>query len=135
MWFLDLLKWLWYILLYNQWKNNILFPITDKIKVLRKVFAKNERGYRHTATNNRFLSLLILLLSVASLRRKLLKKTCRELCSIRIEKVATYDLYCKRINSISNNLFLKRSVIDYFSTQYSWYFIILFIFSPLVNPL
>ena len=34
---------------------------------------KNERVYRFTAKNKRFLSLLILLLSVASIRRKLLK--------------------------------------------------------------
>ena len=42
------------------------------------VFAKNERGYRLTAKNNRFWSLLILLLSVASIRRKLLKSTYTE---------------------------------------------------------
>jgi len=38
---------------------------------LKGVFAKNERGYRLTAINKRFWSLLILLLSVASIRRKL----------------------------------------------------------------
>ena len=42
---------------------------------LKGVFGKNERGYRLTAKNKRFLSLLILLLSVASIRRKLLKTT------------------------------------------------------------
>ena len=40
---------------------------------LRGVFAKNERGYRLKAIKKRFWSLLILLLSVASIRRKLLK--------------------------------------------------------------
>ena len=42
------------------------------------VFAKNERGYSLTAKNTRFWSLLILLLSVASIRRKLLKSTYTE---------------------------------------------------------
>ena len=41
---------------------------------LKGVLAKNERGYRRNAKNKRFRSLLILLLSVASIRRKLLKK-------------------------------------------------------------
>ncbi len=40
---------------------------------LKGVFAKNERGYRFNAIKKRFWSLLILLLSVASIRRKLLK--------------------------------------------------------------
>ena len=43
--------------------------------VLKGVFAKNERGYRLNAIKKRFLSLLILLLYVASIRRKLLKTT------------------------------------------------------------
>ena len=41
-------------------------------------FAKNERGYRLTAINNRFWSLLIFFLSVASIMRKLLKTTHTE---------------------------------------------------------
>ena len=45
---------------------------------LKEVLAKNERGYRLTAKNKRFWSLLILLLSVASIRRKLLKTTHTE---------------------------------------------------------
>ena len=40
---------------------------------LKGVFAKIERGYRLNAIKKRFWSLLILLLSVASIRRKLLK--------------------------------------------------------------
>ena len=40
---------------------------------LKGVFAKNESGYRLNAIKRRFWSLLILLLSVASIRRKLLK--------------------------------------------------------------
>ena len=42
---------------------------------LKGVFAKIERGYRHTAKNNRFLSFLILLLSVTIKRRILLQTT------------------------------------------------------------
>ena len=42
---------------------------------LKGVFAKNERGYRLSAIKKRFWSLLILLPSVASLRRKMLKTT------------------------------------------------------------
>ena len=45
--------------------------------VLKGVFAKNDRGYRLNAIKKRFSSLLILLLSVASIRRKLLKTTNR----------------------------------------------------------
>ena len=48
--------------------------LSDLIKILLKgVFAKNEKGYRRNAKKKRFRSLLILLLSVASIRRKLLK--------------------------------------------------------------
>jgi len=46
-----------------------------KVPSLKGVFLKNERGYRLTAKNKRFWWLLILLLSVASIRRKLLKTT------------------------------------------------------------
>ena len=45
---------------------------------LKGVFAKNERGYRLNAIKKRFWSLLILLLTVASMRRKLLKTTNTE---------------------------------------------------------
>ena len=42
------------------------------------MFAKNERGYRLNAIKKRFWSLLILLLSVASVRRKLIKTSHTE---------------------------------------------------------
>ena len=45
---------------------------------LKGVFAKNERGYRLNAIKKRFWSLLILLLSVASIRRKLIKTSHTE---------------------------------------------------------
>ena len=49
---------------------------------LKGVFAKNERGYRLNAIKKRFWSLLILLLSVKPIRRKLLKTTYAEGCSV-----------------------------------------------------
>ena len=46
--------------------------------ILKGVFAKNVKGFRLTANNNRFWSLLILLISVVSMRRKLFKTTYTE---------------------------------------------------------
>ena len=57
--------------------NNRLFSIYLKV-----VFAKNKRGYRLNATTERFWMLLILLLSVASIRRKLLKTSHDEYLSV-----------------------------------------------------
>ena len=54
------------------------FEILVQRKNLKGVFAKNERGYRLNAIKKRFRSLLILLLYVASIRRKLLKTTNTE---------------------------------------------------------
>ena len=72
---------------------------------LKGVLAKNEKGYRLTAKNNRAWSLLILLLSVASIMRKLLKTKLvpKKVESIQIEKVATNDSNHKNINLISNH--------------------------------
>ena len=61
---------LWYLKLW-------VFYLTEFIQ-LKGVFAKNERGYRRNAKNKRFWSLQILLLSVASIRRKLVKTTYTE---------------------------------------------------------
>ena len=47
-------------------------------RTLKRVFAKNEMGYRLTAKKYRWWSLLILVLSVASVRRKLLNTTYTE---------------------------------------------------------
>ena len=47
-------------------------------QALKGVFAKNERGYRLNAIKKRFWSLLFLLLSVASIRRNLLKTSHTE---------------------------------------------------------
>ena len=51
----------------------MIFYTTKFQQLLKGVFAKNERGYRLNAIKKRFWSLLILLLSVASIRRNLLK--------------------------------------------------------------
>ena len=53
---------------FSFFQTLIKFQHTD----LEGVFAKNEKGYRHMAKNKCFWSLLFLLLSVASIRRKLL---------------------------------------------------------------
>ena len=80
------------------------------------VFPKNKRGYIHKAKNYRFLSLLILLLSVVSIRRKLLKTTYGEERSVhKIQKVVIYDSGRKKINSIIQ--ILQPVVIDYLSTH------------------
>ena len=61
-----------------------LTAISSELKTLEfetlkgSVCKKNERGYRLTAKNKRFWSLLILFLFVASIRRKLLKTTYTE---------------------------------------------------------
>ena len=55
------------------------FPICGYFYMyLKGVFAKNERGYRLNAIKKRFWSPLILLPSVASIRRKLLKTSHTE---------------------------------------------------------
>ena len=54
----------------------------DLLLMLKRVFAKNERGYRRNVKNKHFWSLLILLLSVASIRRKMLKTTHTEELSV-----------------------------------------------------
>ena len=63
-------------------------------RLLKGVFAKKERGYRLNAKNNRFWSLLILLLSVASIWSKLLKPTYTE------ERNAT-QYKCKKLQHIT----------------------------------
>ena len=57
---------------------NLIELVTIGSWLLKGVFGKNERGYRPSAIKQRFWSLLILLLSVASIRRKLLKTSHTE---------------------------------------------------------
>ena len=77
---------------------------------------KNEREYRLTTKINHLLSLLILRLSVASLRRKLLKTSYTEERSVHINsKVAIYDSNSK-INQFDFKQIiqiLQPKVIDY----------------------
>ena len=78
------------------------------------MFAKSERGYRLTEKNKRFWSLLILLFSVASIRRKLWRTQCpykfRKIQhSTRIVK---YQFNSKKIIQI-----LQPTEINYFSTH------------------
>ena len=61
----------------------IFYRTNPNFIILKGVFAKNERGNRLNAGKKRFWSVLILLLSVASIRRKLLKTTNTEELSVR----------------------------------------------------
>ena len=54
----------------------------QRLTKLKGVFAKNERGFSLNAIKKRFWSILILLISIASIRRKLLKTTNTEERSI-----------------------------------------------------
>ena len=81
------------------------------------MFAKNERGSRLTAKNKRFWSLLILLLSVASVRKKLLKTTHTEERNVHTNcrKLQHTTWIVKKIHLISNKSFryykLQSSII------------------------
>ena len=64
---------------------------------LKGVFAKNERGYRLNAIKKRVWSLINLLLSVASIIRKLLKTSHTEYLSAHTNsEIATYNLDRKK---------------------------------------
>ena len=84
-------------------RGSFEITLTVPLKVL---FAKNERRYRHTAKNNCFWSLLFIFLSVAPIKRKLLKTTYTVERSVyTIQKVAIYDWDRKIINLIANKSF------------------------------
>ena len=88
---------------------------------LKGVFAKNERGCRLNAIKKRFWSPLILLLSVASVRRKLLKTTYTEECNVHTnwESCNTWlGSYKNPFNFKQINQILQPTVIDYFSTHF-----------------
>ena len=86
---------------------------------LKGVFAKNERGYRLKAKNNRFWSLLILLLSVASKRRNLLYTPYTAERSVHTNS-EMYDSEKNQINVKKFIQILQPIVIDYFGFgQYS----------------
>ena len=70
------------------------------------MFAKNERGYRLTAKNYRWWLQLILLLSVASKRRKLVKTThTKERSVITKSEICNFRLDRKRIILSPNKSF------------------------------
>ena len=73
------------------------------------MLAKKELGYMLMAKDNRFWSLLILLLSVASIKRKLLKTTYTEECRESIVHT----------NSESCNNYSDRKKSIQFQTNYS----------------
>ena len=96
------------------------YTFSDDKFLLKGVLAKNERGYRRNAKNKRFRSLLILLLSVASIRRKLLKtvqteersaNTNSEICIIQLGS-ENNQFNSKQIIQI-----LQPIIFDYFSTH------------------
>ena len=69
---------------------------------------EKSKGYNLTAKKKRFWSLLILLLSIASIRRKLLTTNYTEECRVasrQIQKVATFKSDRKIINLIPNKSF------------------------------
>ena len=112
----------WVIWLHHlgKWKDSILEP---KL-LLKGVFVKNERGYRFKCDKKRLWSLLILLLSVASIRSKLLKTTNTE--------DPIFNLNHKQINWIPNKSFRYYSHRLFFDAFVnSWYFIIFCIFHDL----
>ena len=89
--------------------KSVFKDITIKtLNFLKGVFAKNERGYRRNAKNKRFRSLLILLLSVASIRRKLLRKFTENCVIVFIHYELRKNVACK--SNIKKNL-LKRASI------------------------
>ena len=76
--------------------------VTTFFRGLKGVFAK-----RLMAKNKRFWSLLILLLSVASIRRKLFKTThIEDVASIQIQKVAIFDSDRKK-NQLNSKQVIK----------------------------
>ena len=80
---------------------------------------KNERVYRFMAKNYRLWSLLILLLLVASIRRKLLKTTLTEEQSVHTNSESC-TLRRKKIYLIPNKSYryiFKYIIIDNFSTH------------------
>ena len=103
-------------------KKNIMPVCFYQKQYLKEVFAKSEKGYRLKSKNILWWLLIILqlLLSVASIRRKLfLKKRLirKKVESIQIQKVATYD--SDRKKAIYKKIFqiLQLIIIDNFSTH------------------
>ena len=100
--------------------ENYALLVLEIVPALKGVFAKNERGYKLNAIKKRFWSLLILLLSVASIRRKLLKTTNTEersfhtnseRCNIQLGSLTN------QFNSRQIIQILQPIIIDFFSSH------------------
>ena len=77
---------------------------------LKGVFAKNERGYMLNAIKKRFWSLLILLLSVASIRRKLIKTSHIGMLTFLFYRKTIVSLWKRRRKTFLKTIvFLKSS--------------------------
>ena len=99
------------------------------------MFAKNERGYRLKAKNKRFWSLLILLISDASIRRKLLKTnytvkrsahTNSESCNIQLWKIQTRPSDIQNGDSKKNKWEIQQSLTSCGGTSKFWTLISIF---------
>ena len=98
---------------------------------LKGLFAKNKRGYKLTAKNKHFWSLLILVLSVVSLRRKFLKTTYTWERSVHtnLESCNIRRINCKLINLISSTSFIYYHQLFFHMFIYSFIiFVICFIY-------
>ena len=111
---------------------------------LKGVFAKNERGYRLNAKNKRFWSPLILLLSVASIRRKLLKTTYTEERSIHTNsffantpfKIHSFLTFFLTHDPFFSQLMIPcfSALIPFFSNSDPFYLSSRFLLPPLMIP-
>ena len=84
------------------------------------MFAKNERGYRLNAIKKCLWSLLILLLSVASIRRKLLKTTHTEERSFHTNSTTIYECVEKKSMTIVCNIWMICLELNRFVYDPSW---------------
>ena len=99
---------------------------------LKGVFAKNEKGYRPNAKNKCFWSLLILFLSVAFIRKKLVKNDShrRNTNSNKFRKLQ----YSTRIvrNQFNSDITINGHRLFFDALVFSWYFIMFLIFYDLL---
>ena len=102
---------------------------------LKGVFSKNYKGYRLTAKNKCFWSLLNLLLSVESIRRKLLKTVHTEERSVHTNSNKFRKLqYSTRIvrNQFNSDITINGHRLFFDALVFSWYFIMFLIFYDLL---
>ena len=87
--------------------------------ILKGVLAKNVRGYRHTAKSKRLWSLLIILPSVVSIRRKLLKTTHTERRKKKYYEISTciYAGFSNSTGNYENVVFLILTGVNVFKSN------------------